>query len=125
MAVVNVTIDPAVFTSSDGETVLAGKIVGQATMSQPPPTVWPGPGDPDYPGKPPGGGDGGPHPEHPIVLPKPPIEPPPTDPPTKPPDPQWVWGYSPREGKWLPVFVPNPEAGQPGPKDQGLKGGPR
>lgn len=39
----------------------------------PPPSIWPGPGDPDFPA--------GPHPEHPIVIPPPidggelPIEP--------------------------------------------------
>lgn len=42
-----------------------------------PPGIWPGPGDPDFPGggKPPGGGLPGAHPEHPIVIPLPPNTP--------------------------------------------------
>lgn len=69
------------------------------------PGIWPGPGDPDYPA-------GSPHPEHPIVLPKPPIDPPPVDPPTQPADPQWQWVYSARYG-WHPAFVPGPGDAQP------------
>lgn len=78
-----------------------------------PPGIWPGPGDPDFPG---GGGPPGtwppqrpPHPAHPIVLPTPPTEPPPVDPPTQPPSDNWVWGFVPDGsggGVWKPVFVP-------------------
>lgn len=52
------------------------------------------PGDPSW---------GDPHPEHPIVIPKPPTEPP-LEPPvdggeiTKPPPPDGGWGYSPDYG---------------------------
>lgn len=57
--------------------------------------IWPGPGDPDFPGG--GGGNGKPpidpgaHPSHPIALPgdpwwpKPPIDVPPLPPPGSPP----------------------------------------
>lgn len=71
-----------------------------------PPGIWPGPGDPDYPG-------GLPHPAHPIVLPP---GGPPVIPPTDPPTGGWEWGWNPQTG-WLPVYTtgdkPRPPAGVP------------
>lgn len=77
MAAVNVTIN-GVICDLYGRTITGPvKVVGEMMYSdrvigggpifpQPPeekpPGIWPGPGDPDYPA-------GGPHPEHPIVIP--------------------------------------------------------
>lgn len=62
----------------------------------PPPGIWPGPGDPDYPA--------GPHPEHPIVIPPP-------QNPGEPPIPpgtliEWKAYWSPETG-WIVLGHPN------------------
>lgn len=75
---------------------------------RPPVGIWPGPGDPDFPGggkppdigPPPGGGDSG-SPTHPINL---------------PPDALgdtgfWHETYAPKAGGWVWVWVPFPQPG--------------
>jgi hypothetical protein len=93
MAAVPITIDPAVVTDANGQTLMSGKIVGMASITglgigggpiippdkpDPPNVIWPGPGPlPPLPG-------GGEHPSHPIALPGDPwwpTNPPPTIPP--------------------------------------------
>ena len=67
----------------------------------PPLTIWPNPPEGIAP-----------HPEHPIVIPDPPI--PPVDPPSPPQPPHPGWNWSAAKSGWYYLYVPGP--GEAGPK---------
>ena len=112
MAAVDVTISGVLYDKLSrttrpvvliGEASLTGLGVGGGPiLPGDPPGIW-GPNDPrpgwGLPGQPPGiWGPNDPRPSHPIVIPKPPVDPPPDPTEPKPPPDDGGWGWHPEYG---------------------------